>query len=62
MDDRRYREIIAALPFERIEAAGADAVAAWTRLKGEARGSPVIVGYDQGLCGICEPWWHFWWD
>jgi hypothetical protein len=54
MDESRCREIIAALPYERIEAAGADAVATWARLKRESRGVPVIVGDDEELCRIGE--------
>lgn len=45
----------AAFPFERIEVRGADAFAAWQKLKAEGHGVPVIIGDDTTLDRMMEP-------
>jgi len=47
-------QALAALPFERVEATGRDALATWERLRDAGRGWPVVVGGDDELDRIAE--------
>ena len=53
-------EALAALPYERVEVDGRDALAAVERLRAANRGWPVVVGGDEQLTHIAEalasPW------
>jgi hypothetical protein len=46
---------VAALPYERIEVDGRDALATVERLRASGRGWPVVVGDENGLARIAEP-------
>jgi hypothetical protein len=48
------RQQLAAIPFERIETTGAQALATWERLKASKRGWPVVIGGDEELYRIRE--------
>jgi len=48
------RQQLAAIPFERIETTGAQALATWERLKASKRGWPVVIGGDEDLYQIGE--------
>ena len=48
------RQQLAAIPFERIETTGAQALATWERLKASKRGWPVVIGGDEDLYRIGE--------
>lgn len=45
---------LAAIPYERVETTGRDALATWERLRKEGRGYPVVVGGDEELCRVGE--------
>ncbi len=45
---------LAALPFERIESSGREALATWERLRAAGRGWPVVIGGDEELDRIAE--------
>jgi hypothetical protein len=45
---------LAALPFERIETTGREALATWERLRAAGRGWPVVIGSDEELDRIAE--------
>src|SRR5215469_10947475 len=47
-------QALAEFPFERVETSGAEALATWERLKGDKRGTPVIIGDDDSLVGLME--------
>lgn len=53
-DERRTRETIATLPFERIETTSSEALATWTRLRDAGRGWPIVVGGDTDLVTLAE--------
>ena len=57
--DRRVAELrakaIAAFPFEHVEVRGEDALATWTKLKAEDRGSPVVLGGDEDFDRVLMP-------
>jgi Domain of unknown function (DUF4253) len=46
---------LADFPFERVQAPGADALATWERLKTAGRGTPVVVGDDDALDLLLQP-------
>jgi hypothetical protein len=48
-------EAIASFPFKRVQVRGADALDAWQRLKAENRGTPVVIGDDDSLAHLAEP-------
>lgn len=48
------RQQLAAIPFERVETTGAQALATWERLKASKRGWPVVIGSDDELERIGE--------
>jgi hypothetical protein len=48
-------EAIANFPFERVQVRGEDAFATWQRLKEEGRGVPVVIGDDESLARLAEP-------
>lgn len=52
-EEMRVRAL-AALPFERIETTGREALATWERLRADGRGWPVIIGSDEELDRIAE--------
>jgi len=56
--DRRVAEArraqLAAIPFERVETTGAQALATWERLRAGKRGWPVVIGGDEDLERIGE--------
>lgn len=45
---------LAEFPFERVETSGAEAFATWEKLKGDKRGTPVIIGDDDDVAGLME--------
>jgi hypothetical protein len=47
-------QALAALPFERVETTGREALATWERLRVAGRGWPVVVGGDEDLDRIAE--------
>lgn len=49
-----WRQAIARLPFERVAVPGAEAMAAWRRLRDAGRGYPVVVGDEEALGRIAE--------
>ena len=46
--------MMAALSYERVTAAGADALAEWERLRSAGRGWPIVVGDDDALERIAD--------
>jgi hypothetical protein len=49
-----HAKALAEFPFARVQTSGADALATWERLKGDKRGTPVIIGDDDDLVGLME--------
>nr|WP_299857854.1 DUF4253 domain-containing protein [Sphingomonas bacterium] len=45
---------LAALPFERVETTGREALATWKRLRAAGRGWPVVIGGDEELDRVAE--------
>jgi len=53
---REYREkALAAFPFELLETTGDRALATWEQLKGGGRGLPIVIGGDESLDLLLEP-------
>jgi hypothetical protein len=48
-------EAIANFPFKRVQVRGADALNAWRRLKAENRGTLVVIGDDESLTYLAQP-------
>lgn len=49
-----HSRMMAALHYERVTVAGAQALAEWERLRGAGRGLPVIIGSDQDLERVAD--------
>lgn len=49
-----HRELLSALPFQRIEVSGAAAYARWESLRKDGRGWPIIVGSDDELVALAR--------
>jgi hypothetical protein len=49
-----HKRMMAALTYERVTVPGADALAAWERLKGAGRGWPVVIDGDEDLERIAD--------
>ena len=45
---------LAGFPYERIETTGAEALAAWRKLKAEGRGVPVVIGDDDHVAQLMD--------
>src|SRR5215469_8036341 len=47
-------QALAEFPFDRVQTSGAEALATWERLKGDKRGTPIIIGGDDDVAGLME--------
>ncbi|WP_284734750.1 DUF4253 domain-containing protein [Sphingosinicella terrae] len=50
------RMLVEALPFERLQVRGEDAMSTWSRLRTDGGGYPLLVGDDEGLIRLAEQW------
>lgn len=50
------RFLIDALPYERVETTGNEAMAVWARLRDEGKFYPIIVGCEENLIRLVEQW------
>src|SRR5215470_7822024 len=50
---------LAEFPHERVQTSGAEALATWERLRGDKRGTPVIIGDDDDLVGLMEMYFSY---
>lgn len=53
------REAIDGFPFELVETSGRDALSTWETLRGEGRGSPVVLGAEEDLARVAEQRLYF---
>jgi len=50
-----YAKAVADFPFERIEVRGEDALQVWQRLKTDRRGIPIVIGSEDSIVNLAEP-------
>ena len=50
------RMLVDALPFERLQVKGEDAMAVWRRLRADGGAYPLLVGDDESLIRLAEQW------